>query len=72
MLKTEKGCKMKLKQLTLNFVLAQEGQDTTHLKQAEKTVATSYEKAKLWMALVAEQVFQLYSNVVVEKTQQPW
>ena len=45
------------------------GQDTTHLKQAEKTTTKAYEKAE--MVSVIEQVFQLYANLLTEKARQP-
>ena len=43
----------------------------THLKQAERTATAAYEKAKAETALVMEQVFQLYSNLIMEKARQP-
>ncbi len=72
LLKTEKECKMKLKEATLHSEFAPEGQAMTHLTQAEKTTAAAYEKAKAETALVAEKVFQLYTNLIVEKARQPW
>ena len=39
--------------------------------QTAKTAATAYEKAKAETALVKEQVFQLYSTLIVEKARQP-
>ena len=44
----------------------------TQLKQAKKAAATACNKAKAETALVAEQVFQLYSNLIAEKARQPW
>ena len=67
LLMTEKRCKTKLKKATLYVEFAQEGQDTSHLKQAGKTTTAAYEKAKAKMAYVAEQVFQLYSNIISKK-----
>ena len=57
LLKTKKECKAKIEEVTLHVEIAPEGQDMTCLKQAEKTAATAYEKAKAEMALVMEQVF---------------
>ena len=72
LLKLKKECKVKLKEATLHSEFAPEGQDMTHLKQTEKTATAAYEKAKAETALVAEQVFQLYCNLIMEKARQPW
>ena len=63
---------MKLQDANLQAQFESEGQDKAHLVQAAKTAATAYEKAKAEMALVAEQVFQLYSMLIAEKARQPW
>ena len=63
---------MKLKKATLTFGFAQEDQDTSCLKQQEKDTTKVHEKAKAKMALVTEQLFQLYSNLITEKAWQPW
>jgi len=63
---------MKHEEAILHVEFAQDGKDMTDLKQAEKTATTAYGKAKAEMALVMEQVFQLYSNLIVEKARQPW
>ena len=41
------------------------------IKQAEMDTATAYIKAKAETVSVAEQVFQLYSNLIMEKARQP-
>ena len=71
LLRTEKEHQMKLQDANLQAQFESEGQDKAHLVQAAKTAATAYEKAKAEMALVAEQVFQLYSMLIAEKTSSP-
>ena len=63
---------MKLQDANFQAEFASEGQDKSHLEQAAKTATTAYEKAKAEMALVTEQVFQLYSMLIAEKARQPW
>ena len=63
---------MKLQDVNLQVDFASEGQEKARLEQAAKIAATAYEKAKAEMALVAEQVFQLYSMLIAEKARQPW
>ena len=72
LLKTENEGMVKLEEATVHAEIAPEGQDMTRLKYAQKTAATAYEKAKAETALVTEQVFQLYSNLTVEKARQLW
>ncbi len=61
---------MKLEEATLHSQFAPKGQDMTHLTR-QKRRAAAYEKAKAEMALVAEQVFQLYSNLITEMARNP-
>ena len=72
LLTTEKECEMKLQDANFQVEFASESQDKARLVQAAKTAATAYEKAKAEIALVAEQVFQLYSTLVAKKTRQSW
>ena len=63
---------MKIQDAELKVDFASEGPEKAHLVQAAKTAATAYEKAKAEMTLVVEQVFQLYSMLIVETDRQPW
>ena len=72
MLRTKKEHKTKLQDVNLIIEFASEGQDKACLEQEAKITATAYEKAKAEMALVMEQVFQLYSVLIAEKARQLW
>ncbi len=70
-LRTRKEHKTKLQDANLQVDFASEDQEKAHLEQAAKTATTAYEKAKAEMALVTEQVFQLYSSLIAEKLGSP-
>ena len=72
LLRTDKEREMKLQDVKLQVDFASEGPEKARLVQAAKTAATAHEKAKAEMALVTEQVFQLYSMLIVEIDRQPW
>lgn len=72
LLKTEIKCKTKLKEATMNVEFTPEGQDMTRQQQAEKAAAETYETAQEATTSVGEQVFQLYSNLIIEKAGKPW
>ena len=57
---------MKLQDADLQVDFALKGPEKARLVQAAKTAATAYEKAKAGSALVTEQVFQLYSTLIME------
>jgi len=67
LLRTNKEHKMKLQDANFQAEFVSEGQDKAHLEQAAKTT-----KAKAEMTLVAEEVFQLYSMLMVEKARKLW
>ena len=72
LLRTKKEHKMKLQDANLQAEFASEGQEKDRLEQAAKTATITYEKPMVDTTSVMEQVFQLYSMLIMEKARQPW
>lgn len=70
-MKTKKKCKTKHNKAALNLDIAPEGQETMHLKPAEKTTTTANKQAEAKTASVVDQVSQLYSNLIAVRARQP-
>ena len=73
LVRAEKECTKKLKEAVLNHDLAEgKVKDDSALSKAINKASEAQTKAKSAVVHVANQVFQLYSNFLLEEARQPW